>query len=121
MICCGQDLAAEIPLLFCLLVHHPINVETLLLLEQQVVDHDPLALTNAHGATHGLLHEGRSPPWTTEDDALEVLEVEADTSTLELDQENLVLVFLHMCLLQDLSALGVAAFTTVGLDQTNLL
>ncbi len=86
-----------------------------------MVDHNPLCLANAHGATHGLLHEGRSPPRAAEDDALEVLQVEADTTTLQLDEKNLMFLSLHMRLLQDLRTLSVAALATVALDQTNLL
>lgn len=99
MICCGQDLAAEITLLLRFLIHHFINVETLFFLEQNMMNHYPLALANAHGATHGLLHEGRSPPRTTEDNPLEVLEVEAYTTALKLNKENLVLLGLGVSFL----------------------
>ena len=83
---------AEFALLLDLLVDKVVNVEgyVALLLQMNVMDDDLFALAEPQDPTRSLVHQGRSPPGSREDDAVKVLEVETGARALNLREEHRV-------------------------------
>ena len=68
-----------------LFIHHVVNVDALFFRDEgEVIDVDSLGLSHADRAGHGLIHESRGPVGTEEDDAVVLLQVEANASRLKL-------------------------------------
>jgi len=91
VICRLQKLHTQLTFRLCLVLHEPVDIEPLLLLQNHVMHNHLSLLADANCATDRLVHESRSPPGARKDDALKVLQIQTRATRLELDEQNLVL------------------------------
>ena len=79
----------QIPLGLRLFGNDFVDIQHGLFLQHDIVDLDHIFLADAHRPPDGLLHERARPPGAGKDDAVEVLEIEAHATRLELNEENM--------------------------------
>jgi len=116
-----KDLLTKVALRCGPLEHVGVNIEGLLFLETEVIHRHNLLLTNPDSPSHGLVHKSLGPPGTCEDDLVEVLEIEARATRLELDEKHLLLALhqRHVRAIQNILLLSSREAAVILLDEFN--